>query len=158
MNPSGVPSFLVALNLAKKVVPTLVFLGLAAQVLAVDYVSSENRARFREQPYKAAEPGLLPPSAYIEMAKKAFHEKTEVTFRKFSDGIVTRRFYPTAPPADRDIICVQFVYLGTISGGGLISPGSFIAMNADQPTPVVQALIRKDRSKIYLKLIHYKAE
>jgi hypothetical protein len=98
---------------------------------------------------------MLPPSAYIEMAKKAIHEKSKVTFLHFSDGIVTRRFYRNAPPADRDIICVQFVYQGSLSGGGLIGPG-FVYSRADQPTPVIQALIRKDRSKIYLKTIHYK--
>ena len=155
MNPSGVSSFVVALNRAKKVVVTLVFLGLAAHAVAQDYVSSEDTSRFREKPYEAAEPGMLPPSAYIEMAKKAFHEKSKVTFLHFSDGIVTHRFYRNAPPADRDIICVQFVYQGSISGGGLIGRG-FIAMNADQPTPVIQALIRKDRSKIYLNTVHYK--
>jgi hypothetical protein len=155
MNPSTVPSVVVALDRAKKVAATLVFCGLAAHALAQDYVSNEDRSRFREQPYEAAEPGMLPPSAYIEMAKKAVHEKSKVTFLNFSDGIVTRRFYRNAPPADRDIICVQFVYQGSLSGGGLIGRG-FIATEADQPTPVIQALIRKDRSKIYLNEIHYK--
>jgi hypothetical protein len=95
----------------------------------------------------------------IEMAKKAFHEKSKkLTFLKFSDGIVTRRFYRNAPPADRDIICVQFVYEEAIGGGGLVGPRGFIYTRADRPTPVLQALIRKDLSKIYLKRIHYKAE
>jgi hypothetical protein len=155
MNPSTVPSVVVALDRAKKIIAAIVFVGLAAHAVAEDYVSSEDRSRFSEQPYKAAEPGMLPPSAYIEMAKKAVHEKSKVTFLNFSDGIVTRRFYRNAPPADRDIICVQFVYQGSLSGGGLIGRG-FIATEADQPTPVIQALIRKDRSKIYLKAIHYK--
>jgi hypothetical protein len=159
MNPSTVPSVVVALDRAKKVVTTLIFLGLAAQALAQEYVSSEDRSRFSEQPYKEAEPGLLPPSAYIEMAKKAFHEKSKkLTFLKFSDGIVTRRFYRNAPPADRDIICVQFVYEEAIGGGGLIGPRGFIYTRSDRPTPVIQALIRKDLSKIYLKQIHYKAQ
>jgi hypothetical protein len=156
MNPSTVPSVVVALDRAKKIIAAIVFLGLAAHAVAQDYVSSEDTSRFREQPYPAAEPGMLPPSAYIEMAKKAVHEKSsKVTFLHFSDGIVTRRFYRNAPPADRDIICVQFVYQGSLSGGGLIGPG-FVYSRADQPTPVIQALIRKDRSKIYLKAIHYK--
>lgn len=155
MNPSTVSSVVVALRRAKKVVAMLVFLGVVAHALAQDYVSSEDTSRFREQPYEAAEPGMLPPSAYIEMAKKAVREKSKVTFLHFSDGVVTRRFYRNAPLADRDIICVQFVYQGSLSGGGLIGSG-FIHTRADQPTPVIQALIRKDRSKIYLKMIHYK--
>ena len=92
------------------------------------------------------------------MAKKAVHERAKkVSFVQFSDGIVTRRFYHNAPAADRDIVCVQFVYEGVVSGGGLVGRG-FIAMKADRPTPVIQALIRKDLSKIYLKRINYKLQ
>ena len=158
MNPSTVPSVVVALDRAKKIIAAIVFVGLAAHAVAEDYVSSEDRSRFSEQPYKAAEPGMLPPSVYIEMAKKAVHEKSpKVSFLTFSDGIVTRRFYRNAPATDRDIICVQFVYEGSVSGGGLIGRG-FIYTRTGRPTPVIQALIRKDLSKIYLKRIHYKPQ
>jgi hypothetical protein len=158
MNPSTVSSFVVALGRVKKVMAALVFLGLAAHAMAQSYVASEDKSRFREQPYRETEPGMLPPSAYIEMAKKAVHEKSpKVTFLNFSDGIVTRRFYRNAPATDRDIICVQFVYEGSVSGGGLIGRG-LIYSRADRPTPVIQALIRKDLSKIYLKLIRYKLQ
>lgn len=136
----------------------LVFLGLAAHAVAQNYVSSEDRSRFREQAYKGAEPGMLPPSAYIELAKKAVHGQSKtLTFHMYSDGIVTRRFYRNAPAADRDMICVQFVYEGVVSGGGTIGRG-FIAQRDDPPIPVIQALIRKDLSKIYLNQIGYKRE
>jgi hypothetical protein len=155
MNPDLVSS-VARWGLVKKFLPALVFLGVAAHAVAEDYVSSEDTSRFQEQPYRAAEPGMLPPSAYIEMAKKAAHQKSaKVTFLMYSDGIVTRRFYRNAPPADRDIICVQFVYEGAVSGGGLIGRG-LIYSRADRPTPVIQALIRKDLSKIYLNRIYYK--
>jgi hypothetical protein len=73
------------------------FPGLAAQAVAQNYVSSEDKSRFREQAYREAQPGLLPSSAYIEMAKKAVHEQSKkVSFLQYSDGIVTRRFYQPA--------------------------------------------------------------
>jgi hypothetical protein len=136
----------------------LVFLGLAAHAVAQNYVSSEDRSRFREVPYKKAEPGMLAPAAYIHMAKNAVHSQTnEVHFNIYSDGIVTHRFYRNAPAADRDIICVRFVYQGVFSGGGTIGSG-FIAQRADPAVPVIQALIRKDLSKTYLNRVDYKHE
>jgi len=50
---------------------------------------------------------------------------------------------------------VEFVYQGELSGGGLVGRG-FIRMEAAPPVPVVQALIRKDGSKVYLNVIKYK--
>src|ERR1700730_18394350 len=89
----------------------LVFMGLAAHALAQQYVTDENRSRFSERPYTSAEPGMLPPSAYVELAKKAIKKMdNEILFRDFTDGVVFRRFYKDAPAADRDIVGVAFVY------------------------------------------------
>jgi hypothetical protein len=92
------------------------------------------------------------------MAKNAVHARsTQVHFNVYSDGIVTHRFYQNAPAADRDVICVEFVYQAAFSGGGTLGPG-FIAQRAEPAVPVIQVLIRKDRSKIYLNRIGYKHE
>jgi hypothetical protein len=124
---------------------------------AQDFVSDEDRSRFVERPYRAAETGMLPPSSYIQLAKDAIHKMSdEIHFRIFSNGIVSHRFYRNAAPADRDMICVAFIYEGDLSGGGLIGNG-WIFSRANYPIPVVQALIRKDRSKIYVNVIHYKS-
>jgi hypothetical protein len=128
----------------------LIFVGLATHALGQGGVSRQDRSRFEEHPYKTAEPGMLPPSVYIELAKQAVHRRyKDVHFNMYSDGKVTRRFYRDAPVADRDVICVQFGYLGYPSGGGVIGRG-FVFERAPQASPVIQALIRKDRSKIYL--------
>lgn len=133
----------------------LIFLCLAANALAEDYVTDENRSRFTERPYKSAEPGMLPPSAYVEIAKKAIHKMdSAILFRDFTDGVVFRRFYRDAPAADRDIIGVAFVYAGQISGGGEIGGGFVYIKEAKRPVIVV--LIRKDRSKVYVNVAHLK--
>ena len=130
--------------------------GFANFAGAQTYVPGEDQSRFFEQPYRQAEPGMLPPAAYVEMAKKAIKDKAggKFLFRQFSEPVVTHRVYRNAPPADRDIVAVQFVYEGTISGGGMVGPG-FIYNRATGGVPVVQALIRKDGSKIYLGVIKY---
>jgi len=136
----------------------LVFIGLAAHALAQEYVTDENRSRFIERPYKSTEPGMLSPAAYIDLAKKAVKKMdSEILWRDFQDGVVFRRFYKDAPPADRDIVGVAFVYAGQISGGGTIGGlvGGFIDMKA-AVRPVIIVLIRKDRSKVYVNLAHLK--
>ena len=136
----------------------VVFMSLAAHAFAQDYVTDENRSRFSERPYKSAEPGMLPPSAYIELAKKAVKKMdNEILFRDYQEGVVFRRFYKDAPAADRDIVGVAFVYAGQISGGGTIGGlvGGFIDMKA-AVRPVIMVLIRKDRSKIYVNVAHLK--
>ena len=133
----------------------LIFMGLAAHALAQEYVTDENRSRFTERPYKSTEPGMLPPSAYIELAKKAVKKMdNEILFRDYREGVVFRRFYKDAPAADRDIVGVAFVYGGQISGGGTIG-GDFIEMKG-AVRPVIMVLIRKDRSKVYVNLAHLK--
>jgi hypothetical protein len=101
----------------------LVFAGIVRAAQAQAYTASEDRSRFVEQPYKTALSGMKPPAAYIEMAKKAIKAKdSEIIFRQFSEPIVTHRIYRNAPSSDRDIIAVQFVYEGSISGGGFSAP------------------------------------
>jgi hypothetical protein len=136
----------------------VIFVSLAAHSFAQEYVTDENRSRFTERPYKSTEPGMLPPSAYIELAKKAVKKMdSEIAFRDWQDGVVFRRFYKDAPPADRDIVGVAFVYAGQISGGGTIGGlvGGFIDMKA-AVRPVIMVLIRKDRSKVYVNVAHLK--
>jgi hypothetical protein len=133
----------------------LVFIGLTAHAFAQQYVTDENRSRFIERPYKSTEPGMLSPAAYIDLAKKAVKKMdSEILFRDFQEGVVFRRFYKDAPPADRDIVGVAFVYAGQISGGGTIG-GDFIEMKG-AVRPVIMVLIRKDRSKVYVNLAHLK--
>jgi hypothetical protein len=135
-------------------VTALIFVSLAAHAVAQEYVTDENR-HFTERPYKTAEPGMLPPGAYIELAKKAVKKMdSEILFRDFAEPVVLRRFYKDAPPADRDIVAVAFIYGGDISGGGMVG-GGFVYMR-DARRPVIMALIRKDRSKIYVNLAHLK--
>ena len=136
----------------------LVFIGLTAHAFAQQYVTDENRSRFIERPYKSTEPGMLTPAAYIDLAKKAIKKMdSDILFREWTDGVVFRRFYKDAPPADRDIVGVAFVYGGQISGGGTIGGlvGGFIDMKA-AVRPVIMVLIRKDRSKIYVNVAHLK--
>ena len=133
----------------------LIFVGLAAHAVAQEYVTDEDRGRFIERPYKSAEPGMLPASAYIELAKKAVRKMySDILFREFQDGVVFRRFYKNAPSADRDIVGVAFVYAGQISGGGEIG-GGFVDIK-EAKRPVIVVLIRKDRSKIYVNVAHLK--
>jgi hypothetical protein len=133
----------------------LVFIGLTAHAFAQQYVTDENRSRFIERPYKSTEPGMLSPAAYIDLAKKAIKKMDSgILFRDLQEGVVFRRFYKDAPPADRDIVGVAFVYAGQISGGGTIG-GDFIEMKS-AVRPVIMVLIRKDRSKVYVNLAHLK--
>jgi hypothetical protein len=53
------------------------------------------------------------------------------------------------------VIAVQYVYQGIVSGGGFVGRG-VIYMRKDPPIPVLQALIRKDGSKVYVNVIRYK--
>jgi hypothetical protein len=132
----------------------LIFVGFAAHAFAQEYVTDENR-HFTERPYKTAEPGMLSPPAYIELAKKAVKKMTnEILFREFAEPVVFRRFYRDAPPADRDIVGVAFVYAGDISGGGMVG-GGFVYMR-DAKRPVIMVLMRKNLSKIYVNLAHLK--
>ena len=143
---------------AKQILAVLVFLGWVVDGVAQQFASTEDRSRFQEQPYKQAEPGMLSPSEYVALAEKAVHTRyRNFNLNRYSDGAVTRRFYHNAPVADRDIICVQFVYRTPLGGGGRWGQG-YLFMKADQPVPVLQALIRKDRTKIYVNWVRYKRE
>jgi hypothetical protein len=142
----------------KKLVTACIVLGSAISALAEfqgylprPYLSSEDQSRFREEPYNKAEPGILPAAAYIERAKQAVRTQyKDVHFNMFSDGIISHRFYSNAPAADRDIICVAFVYRDVILGRGNSGfPDAYGPFKR-----VILALIRKDLSKIYVNQIY----
>jgi hypothetical protein len=134
----------------KEIILMLAFAGLATLAVTPAALANEDSSRFREQPYKKADIGMLSPSGYIALAKQAVHRQYKnVNLNNFFDPFVTRRFYQDAPSADRDVICVRFVYAASPSGGGLIGPG-FIYQRGPSSLPVIQALIRRDGSKIYL--------
>jgi hypothetical protein len=129
---------------------------LARAVQAQVFSADADTSRFVEKLYKTALPGMAEPAVYIELAKKAIKgANSEILFRQFSEPIVTYRIYRNAPRSDRDIIAVQFVYEGIISNGGWVG-GGLIINRAVSGVPVLQALIRKDRSKVYLHVVKYK--
>ena len=130
----------------------------ASCALAYEFVSSEDRSRFDSRSYKTVEPGLLAPSAYIEMAKIALHRQLKgVHLNLYSDPVVSRRSYHDAPPKDRDVICVQFVSQEPLNEGGYISRG-LIASYGGGVMPAILVLIRRDLSKIYVNVITYRIQ
>jgi hypothetical protein len=133
------------------------FLALTAPASAQHFVTDEDRSRFVERIYNKAEPGLRSPAEYIEIAKKAAHSQygSDLSFASFSDGIVTYRTYRNAPSTDREIICVSFVYQGVLGGGGLIGRG-FLSQRAVPDRPILLVLMRRNLSKIYVNLVHFK--
>ena len=125
----------------------------AAQALATRY-STEDESRFREQPYRKAEPGLLAPSAYVARATQALRVRYhDVQLAAYDAPNVTRRFYTDAPAADRDVVCVKFVYKE------LIKPPLSTLKKLPAPEfparAAVLVLIRKDFSKIYVNEVYY---
>ncbi len=137
----------------------IIFFGWITAGAAQQYTSTEDRTRFQEKPYKQAEPGMLPPAEYVAFAEKAIHKRYPKVHldMDFDDGVVTHRHYRNAPAADQDIICVQFVYRKPL-GGGWYRNRSYLRSGADQPIPVLQALIRKDGSKVYVNAVRYKRQ
>ncbi len=135
------------------------FIGWTASGWAANFTSNEDRSRFQEQSYKQAEPGMLSPAEYIALAEKAVHKRyPKVTLSKsYQDGVVTHRFYHNAPKEDQDVICVSFVYR-TPLGGGFVRSQYGVVTKPKQDIPVLQALIRKDRSKIYVNWVKYRRE
>jgi hypothetical protein len=136
------------------------FLALAAPVSAQQqFVTDEDRSRFVERFYNKAEPGLRSPAEYIEIAKKAAHSQygSSVPLSNFSDGMVTYRKYRNAPKADQEIIAVAFVYQAKYSGGGLVGT-NFLFTRTDPERPILLVLMRRDLSKVYVNVIHFKAK
>src|ERR1700719_2301053 len=87
-------------------------LALLAEANAERY-STEDESRFRSQPYDKAEPGMMAPAVYITTAKVALHKRfAQFDSSTYEEPFVTHRFYRDAPAADRDIICVTFLYKG----------------------------------------------
>src|SRR5450432_3592032 len=131
----------------KKIATVFLLLGLAGHALGQIF-SSEDTSRFKEEPYDKAEPGLLSPSTYIEMAKKALHRQIkDVRLNTYSEAVVTRRLYHNAPLKDRDVICVEFVSRTFLQGGQY--------HNGEKTSPIVPAILvsfRKDLSKTYVNV------
>jgi hypothetical protein len=134
-------------------------LALVGSVPAENTITDEDRSRFVERLYEKPEPGLRAPSDYVAMAKKAAHSQfgDKIQFEKYAEGIVTRRTYHDAPKADRDMICVAFVYKGSMSTGGLLGPG-FIYSGATPARPMLVVLMRRDLSKVYINVVHFKRD
>jgi hypothetical protein len=140
----------------KPIVIVLVVTALVRFAHAQAFSADEDSSRFTEKLYKTMLPGMAEPAVYVELARKAIKgEYPKVIFRQWSEPVVSYRVYRNAPPEDRDIIAVQFVYEGTISNGGWVG-GGLIFNRAVSGIPVLQALIRKDRSKVYLHVVKYK--
>jgi hypothetical protein len=112
-----------------------------------------------ERLYEKPEPGWHAPGEYVAIAKKAAHSQygSTIMFSHFSDGVVSRRTYRNAPKADRDMICVSFIYEGSLSTGGLISSG-MIYTGATPARPILIVLMRRDLSKIYVNVAHFKRD
>ena len=130
-----------------------VLLVLLAEANAERY-STEDESRFRSQPYDKAEPGMMAPADYITTAKAALHKRyAQFDSSTYEEPFVTHRFYRDAPAADRDIICVTFLYKGfrrTPASGYKRLPDPFGMVK-----PALLVLLRKDRSKAYVNEVYY---
>jgi hypothetical protein len=128
-------------------------LALSTQANAERY-STEDESRFRDQPYEKAEPGMMAPADYIKSAKAALRKRyAQFDSTTYEEPIVTRRFYRDAPPADRDIVCVKFLYKELIKTPmsaykRLPSPFGLVR-------PALLVLLRKDRGKAYVNEVYY---
>ena len=128
-------------------------LALAAEANAERY-STEDESRFRSQPYDKPEPGMMAPAVYVTTAKVALHKRyAQFDSSTYEEPWVTHRFYRDAPAADRDIICVTFLYKGftrTPVSGYKRLPNPFGMVK-----PALLVLMRKDRSKAYVNEVYY---
>jgi hypothetical protein len=137
----------------KRLLAVCLFFGLISQGITDQY-STEDESRFRSEPYTKAGPGMLTPAAYIERAKAALHKRYKnFGLAAYNDPVVTRRFYLDAPPADRDVICVEFDHKEPIktplaAAKRLPNPQWIV-------TPALLVLLRKDLSKIYVNEVYY---
>ena len=134
----------------------LILLLHAAPLIAATIVSDEDRTRFVERMYDRTEPGLRSPEEYIAMAKKMVSAKyPNVAFVDFADGVVTYRTYRNAPKAEHEMICVNFAYHRSLGGHGFIGHGGLYSV-ADTQKPVLIVLMRRDLSKVYIRVVHLK--
>jgi hypothetical protein len=117
--------------------------------------STEDESRFQSQAYDKAEPGMMAPADYIKTAKVALHKRyAQFDSSIYEEPFVTHRSYRDAPPADRDIMCVTFLYKGfmrTPVSGYKRLPDPFGMVK-----PALLVLLRKDRSKAYVNEVYYK--
>ncbi len=146
---------------AMKTAALFLILFLATNSLtAAAVVSDEDRTRFTERLYDRTQPGLKSPQEYVALAKKMVSAKyPSVAFVDFDDGVVTYRTYRNAPKADHEMICVNFAYRSSSGGGhGFIGGvGGLFLMGGDTQRAVLLVLMRRDLSKVYIRLVHLKA-
>jgi len=136
----------------------LILLLSAARLIAATIVSDEDRSRFVERLYDKTEPGLRSPTEYVALAKKMVHAKyPDVAFVDFDDGVVTYRTYHNAPKADHEMICVNFAYHSTSGSHGYIGGVGGLFLMGDTKKPVLLVLMRRDLSKVYIRVVHLKA-
>jgi hypothetical protein len=92
---------------------------------------------------------MLPPTAYVERAKAALLKRySGIQLSTYNAPTVTRRYYADAPPADRDIICVQFAYKELTRAP--VAAAKRLPNPEWMVRPVLLVLMRKDLSKIYV--------
>jgi hypothetical protein len=128
----------------------------AASLIAATVVSDEDRTRFVERIYSKTEPGLRSPEEYIALAKKMVVAKyPDVAFVDFADGIVTYRTYRNAPKAEHEMICVNLAYHRSMGYHGFIGHGGLFSAG-DTERPVLLVLMRRDLSKVYIRVVHLK--
>jgi hypothetical protein len=115
--------------------------------------SSEDISRFRSKDYTKAEPGMLKPVEYVERAKKALQLRyKELDFKKIKLAGVTHRFYSDAPPADKDIICVTYVYQQLLTAKS--ESGGDLPAGRNKVIPALLVLIRRDLTKVYVNEVY----
>lgn len=138
----------------KQLVVFLLTLFIAASVFALDYTANEDRSKFTELPCRQ-DSGMLSPGVYAAIAKKMVQNMTkDIHFRVMSDPVVTLRYYPSNAPVDQKLICISWAYEGDRDQSGSINAGGIFTH--ELPVPVLQVLMRPDRSKAWVKVISYK--
>jgi len=145
-------------KLVLSVVAAFIFLHWSPLAVAIDAITSEDRSRFTEVSYTKTEPGMLSPAEYVSFAEQAIKQrfpKVQLSLN-YQNGVVTRRTYNNAPSADRDIICVTFVYRTV--GNSRFRSGHTLVSQPGRTLNALEALIRKDRSKVYVNRVRYKVQ
>ncbi len=142
----------------KKSASLLILFLTATSLFAATIVSDEDRTRFVEQLYDKTKPGLRSPEEYVAIAKKMVKTKyPDVAFVDFDDGVVTYRIYRNAPKADREMICVNFAYHSTSGSHGYIGGVGGLFLMGDTKKPVLLVMMRRDLSKVYIRVVHLKS-
>ena len=141
----------------KTILAILVSAILTLHASALIQYSSEDVSRFSSKDYTKAEPGLLKPAEYVERAKKALHQRyRELDFKKIKLAGVTHRFYKDAPPADKEIICVTYIYQQLLTAKS--ENGGELPAGRNSVVPALLVLIRRDLTKVYVNEVYYQYE